>query len=327
MAHDLDDTTPLTWSPLTVDELGELSALQDAIDYLDDPLDRHQIADLEAYFHQIGAEPELLTLTGRERGGSMVAWAWNRQLVHDRNPARMWLRGGVHPAWRSQGIGSQLIDWQVRAARSWFARHHRPQDGPLRMIAHAEQRLSAQCDLYRGVKMTARRHFVDMVRDNLENLPEVASVPGVEFRPLTDDLVEECRRAHNVVFADRLESEPVSEAAWAHSLAAESARLDLSRVAIDSTGELVGYAVCSTFDGDDGLTYGWVERLGVCPQWRRRGVATALLAETLHAFAPAGMQRAGIGVDAEGEGTALGVYEGLGYVAAETMIMFARDES
>lgn len=327
MAHELDDITALTWTPLTAAELPELSGLIAAIEYIDDPLETTSLSDLEQYFHAIGSEPEHLTLVGRERGGSLVAWGWNQQKLFDRRPARMWLRGGVHPAWRNQHIGRHLIGWQMDAARAWFHRHHPVSDGPLRMIAHAEQRASGRCALYEEAGLTARRYFVDMMRPDLAQLPTVEVVDGLVMVPVSEDLSDAVREAHNEVFGRGFGSSQVSPDAWAESMARPSIRRDLSLVALSGEGEVVGYAICGTFETEPGRHCGWVERLGVLPQHRRRGAATALLSQLLHVFADAGLSSAGIGIDAEGAVPSLGVYERLGFTAAETMIMYARDES
>ena len=63
---------------------------------------------------------------------------------------------------------------------------------------------------------------------------------------------------------------------------------------------------------------GWVNSVGVRRAWRRRGIARALVAESLCVLRGAGMTSAGLGVDAENEHGALGIYEACGFRVART---------
>jgi ribosomal protein S18 acetylase RimI-like enzyme len=61
------------------------------------------------------------------------------------------------------------------------------------------------------------------------------------------------------------------------------------------------------------------EAISVQPEYRRRGLARALLAESLRAVRDAGGTSAGLGVDTENPNEALTLYENLGFrIAGET---------
>jgi ribosomal protein S18 acetylase RimI-like enzyme len=57
--------------------------------------------------------------------------------------------------------------------------------------------------------------------------------------------------------------------------------------------------------------------------WRRRGIASALLADSLSALRDRGLAEAALGVDAENP-RALALYEGLGFKTASEWITFRR---
>jgi ribosomal protein S18 acetylase RimI-like enzyme len=63
-----------------------------------------------------------------------------------------------------------------------------------------------------------------------------------------------------------------------------------------------------------GVREAWVGQVGTRPAWRRRGLASLLLATALAGYRRAGYQRAGLGVDTENASGALGLYERLGFV-------------
>jgi ribosomal protein S18 acetylase RimI-like enzyme len=58
---------------------------------------------------------------------------------------------------------------------------------------------------------------------------------------------------------------------------------------------------------------GWTEAISVQPEFRRRGLARALLAESLRAVRDAGATRAGLGVDSQNPNQAQTLYESMGY--------------
>ena len=58
---------------------------------------------------------------------------------------------------------------------------------------------------------------------------------------------------------------------------------------------------------------GYTEHIYVRPQWRGRGLASALIARSLQVLKAQGMEEAELGVDAENESAAFRLYENLGY--------------
>jgi mycothiol synthase len=64
------------------------------------------------------------------------------------------------------------------------------------------------------------------------------------------------------------------------------------------------------FSGDP--QFGWIDVLGVRPEWRRRGLATALLLHTFRDFRRRGATRVGLGVDGENTTGAVRLYEQVG---------------
>jgi len=112
----------------------------------------------------------------------------------------------------------------------------------------------------------------------------------------------------------------------------KDARRDWCFVVLDPSSEEEGhpavaaYTLSSAYTQDwraQGYTQGWTGLLGVRPDWRGRGLAPALLAAALRAFAADGMHKAGLDVDTGNASGALRLYEGMGYRVEHTSITWA----
>ena len=73
-----------------------------------------------------------------------------------------------------------------------------------------------------------------------------------------------------------------------------------------------------------GVRRGWLEHVSVRRPWRKRGLATALIAETLRMLRDAGMEQAALGVDSQNPTGALRLYESLGFRRHRTGISLRR---
>ena len=75
-------------------------------------------------------------------------------------------------------------------------------------------------------------------------------------------------------------------------------------------------------DNEPGLA--WVRILGVLPKFRQRGLAQALLRHTFAEYAGRGLERVGLGVDAENPTGAVRVYERAGMHVSRTNLILEK---
>jgi ribosomal protein S18 acetylase RimI-like enzyme len=94
---------------------------------------------------------------------------------------------------------------------------------------------------------------------------------------------------------------------------------ELSLLAFDG-GQLAGYLLSYT-DADPTRLY--LGQVGVRPEWRRRGLASALLVRALATAATAGKSSAALGVDADSPTGAVSVYQRTGFVVENRAITYA----
>jgi ribosomal protein S18 acetylase RimI-like enzyme len=86
--------------------------------------------------------------------------------------------------------------------------------------------------------------------------------------------------------------------------------------------ELAGIAMTRVSDNEQGLA--WVRILGVLPKFRQRGLAQALLRHTFAEYARRGLDRVGLGVDAENPTGAVRVYERAGMHVSRTNLILEK---
>ncbi len=327
MAHRPDDQHGLTWAPLTSSDVEDLSRLLTAVEEHDRPSERHSRPEIYEQLAEAGADPARDSLIGRDAGGTLVAYAWNHPVVGDVDPRRVHLTGGVHPDRRRQGLGRTLFAWQRERAAEWHAETARPEHGPLRLIAAVGARQSDVRALYASAGLVPVRWFADMTLTFDGPPPDFPAPTGVRLVPLNRKLVEPVRRAHNEAFADHWGAQPVDATRWAEQLGRSASRISWSWVALEEkTSEVIGYATNAVYEqdwADQGFSEGWTDRLGVRRVWRGRGIAKALLGASMRSFADAGLDAAGLGVDTDSPTGAFGLYESMGYRAADTTVMYA----
>jgi len=247
----------------------------------------------------------------------LVAYAKVQCRPSEEREAWAYLEGGVHPDYRSQGIGVSLFDWQVSRAG---ARLSAAPDGLpryLRTDIHPTQTIKEAMLVQRGFETV--RYYEDMIRPVDDD--RAPSGDGFRVVPWDDDRADEVREVKNAAFRDHWGSTSVDRATWEHWLSESTTRLDLSRIAI-AGDTVVGYCLNSHFPQDEevrGRREGWIDSLGTVQAWRGRGVATTLLRHAFVAFTEAGFTHAALGVDSDNPTGARGLYERAGFVTTSSM--------
>lgn len=231
---------------------------------------------------------------------------------------KMYLIGGVHPTHRHQQVGSRLLAWQVEAATRWRA-EHRP-GKTLWLGCYAELGRPGLARIAQRQGFSPQRFHYDLHHELRDPIAQFA-VPGIDVVAFTAQYSDATRTLHDVCF-EATGAGPVAPQDWTQRL--QQARFDWSTLALTPVGEVVGYAISSQDNTEDGQLLGWTERFGVHPKHRRKGVALALLAGCLRAMQRSGCAEAGIGIDTEhGAGIARLCGE-LGYKTRDAVALLSR---
>lgn len=330
----------LAWRPTTVDDAPAITELNNAIAAADALPFRETVDEvrdlLSAPWRDLAADALLgFDAAGRLRASGLVSTS-----PGDTTTVRAFLFGGVHPERRGEGIGRELLAWQIARARQVLAASRTALPG--RIGAFAEDADAARVRLLERAGLRARRYYADLKRplgSDAPAMPEVRLAGSLRLVPWSPELDDATRLAHNDAFRDHWGSEPQTSQQWANgrnefvpewshvvideapdveALLADEAT-DASTAAALRAGAplVVAYALSSRYEADfpvRGYSFGYTDVLGARRAYRGRKAALAALAASISSFADAGMEAAVLDVDTENPSGAHGLYASLGYV-------------
>ena len=261
-----------------------------------------------------------------EVDGRVVAAA-QREVVDTTDGHREYrLDGVVDPAWRRRGIGRAMLAENERLARR-LAADERPASPVLGSWSWESQ--PGDVAVLEAAGFSAARWFFDMVRPNLDDIPDVPLPDGLEIRAIDTSLARAVWEADIEAFADHWGGFDHSEEHLQRWLEAPTTDLSIWVVAFD--GDEVAAGIVNGIDENQnaalGVRRGWLQSVFTRRPWRRRGIATALIARSLDVLKERGQTSAALGVDADNPSGALGLYEGLGFAVDQRAIAWRKDMS
>lgn len=165
---------------------------------------------------------------------------------------------------------------------------------------------------YEGV-----RHGFDMVRPNLENIPDLPLPQGLEVRLTQPDQYRTVWEGAREAFRDEW---GYFEEEWSDQRFAswkQEATFDPSLWQVAWDGDQVAGMVLTFIDEAENKEYnrkrGYTE--GICARrpWRRQGLARALMARSFQVQKERGMTETALGVDTQNPNGALQLYESMGF--------------
>ncbi len=220
--------------------------------------------------------------------------------------------GFLDPSYAGRGIGRALFQWNEARLREIAAEHHVPEK--LYEI-WVNDRNEAATALTRAAGYEAITYAAQMVRPTVDDLPDHQLPEGLEIRPVTEDQVREIWEADIEAFRDHWGFREHTEADYERFLAFPYNDFSLWKIAWDEHG--VAGQVKSFIDTaqneEHNRARGWTEAISTSRRWRRRGVAKALIVESIRELAKRGMTEVALGVHTENPNGAYELYSSLGY--------------
>ncbi len=249
-------------------------------------------------------------LSARLAGASIGAFEVAGRLVastavqptHTPEEYRATIVGQVHPAYRKRGFGTFLLRWSIAEASRLL-------DTCSPNRAHVLQ-LSTESLSAGAVHLFERHGFKqrfaeDVMRRDLDApLPDVAVPPGIRLATWVPALASQFFTVYQAAFRERPGYPDWSQEEWIAWLetGGDDFRPELSLLAYQDDVP-VGFIVCADR---------WIIQMGVRPEWRERGIGSALVAEVLRRFRAAGGDHVLLDVNVNNP-CAARLYEQLGF--------------
>lgn len=268
------------------------------------------------YAHKKDADP-YQDITFAEVDGEAVAYGhvfWEKE--HE-GPLVYFLSGFVLPDWRRKGIGTALFRHNEERLRAIAAGHDPEQEKVFHGWAASTEIGRNKLFVDRGYEET--RYFYLMLRDLSQPIPEAEMPQGLETRSAEESQYRQIFDASNEAFRDHwmhVEQKDEDYQRWI-----EGPNFDASLWQVAWEGDKVAGMVLNEVHAEEnkelGVNWGWTDPICVLRPWRRRGLATALVIESLHLLKEKGFTHAALGVDTQNPSGALTLYESVGYVIEE----------
>jgi mycothiol synthase len=254
-----------------------------------------------------------------ELNGSVVAWGRADWVVMTDGTREYRTGGTVHPDARRRGVGRAIMRANLARLRDVAAAD--PADGPRVFGLWTSERSVGGIALARSEGFEPVRWFFEMERPGIDrDLPEAPPLPaGIEVRPVTREHAWQLWQADVEAFQDHWGGFDASEENFRRWMSNPYWRPELFVVAWDGD-EIVAGVVNTIYVEENvalGQRHGWLDSVFTRRAWRKRGIAHALIARSLHVLAAEGMDTAMLGVDADNPSGALRLYESFGFRTVE----------
>jgi mycothiol synthase len=229
--------------------------------------------------------------------------------------------GYVVPAYRRRGIGRNLLDF-VETRLMEIANHlietsQLSASAPRYYLSVTAEKELAKESLLKHAGYQVIRYEYEMVRPDLENIPDLPLPAGLEVRPVLSEHYHPIFDATNEAFRDHWCYIVEPEESFQKLLVDPNFDPTLWRVAWD--GDQIAGMVLSFINKAENEEFnrkrGYTENICVLRPWRKQGLAKALIALSLKALKERGMDHAALGVDAENTSGATHLYEKMGFRA------------
>jgi mycothiol synthase len=261
-----------------------------------------------------------------ESGGiavGLVAVDWRSRHTKVVHQAEMWVR----PASRRHGIGGALLTWAEEHARAAVAAGTGgPIDLPHEIGGWGDADIPGHAQLAARHGYRPMRYGFEMRRRVDDPITDVALPDRLEVRPVRQADHRTIWDADVEAFRDHFEASVRTEADYERWITSPTLDTSLWQVAWD--GNEVAGSVITSINAEEneklGVKIGWLDHISVRRPWRKRGVASALIASTLHILRDRGVEIAALGVDAENPTGALRVYEAMGFGRHKTGISYRK---
>ncbi len=228
------------------------------------------------------------------------------------------------PEGRGKGIRRALVCHNERRLREIAAEH--PAEAPKRFEAWASELEQDWSAILEGAGYAPARYFYEMVRPDLEEIPDLQLPEGLEVRPVPPEHYRTVWDAAAEAFQDHWGATAWYDEWFKGWLEEPTFNPDLWQVAWD--GDEVAGMVLNFIDEKQNAEFdrkrGYTETICVRRPWRKMGLARALIARSFHVLKAQGMTEAALGVDVQNPSGALQLYESMGFRKVRSNVCYQK---
>jgi mycothiol synthase len=219
----------------------------------------------------------------------------------------------LKPTWRGMGIGKAMSRHQQERLRKIASEH--PADAPKFFQVWGADTQTWWNHLIAEEGYMVVRYGLTMTRPCSEPLDPLPLPDGLEIRPAKEEHYRQIWEADQEAFQDHWGYVPATEERYKEWLGHPYFQPQLWKVAWDEdeVAGMVGNFIAEDENEEYERKRGYTEDIFVRRPWRRRGVARALLTQSVAMFQEMGMEETCLGVDTQNPNGAKSLYESVGY--------------
>ena len=223
--------------------------------------------------------------------------------------------GALLPAWRRKGIGRAMLGW-IESRLKYIAEAH-ARAAEKFFQASVSQFQEGEAFLLERAGYQPVRYFFEMVRRTLEDIPEFPLPEGLEIRPVRPEQYRAIWESASEAAQEEWGSAKPTENAYQEWLKDPLFQPELWQIAWDTAnGKPVGNVMTYIHHEENkqfNRRRGYTEGVGVVREWRRHGLARALISRSLQAQKAAGMNESALICDSDNSSGVTALYESCGF--------------
>ncbi len=302
-----------------------LAAVGNASRQADDKEWGMSVEEVAAEFeHPVNRDPRR-DMVIAEIDGEMIGFGQGRWSVDVSGLYRYFPEVELLPEWRGHDLRRALLHWLEARLRQVAAEHPATAEKVFR--THAQETAAGITALLRSEGYEPVRAYDVMTRSLAEPLPDFPMPPGLELRPVLPEHYWAIWDASQEAFQDH----------WGKSVHQENAyKLFLSdpvsftpqlwQVAWDTAANEIAGQIRTFIDPFENERMnrrrGYTESISVRRPYRRRGLARAMIAESLRVLKAQGMTESALNVDTQNLTGAVRLYEDCGFRPAHRTVAY-----
>lgn len=276
------------------------------------------------YSHLVNCDPYadmlLVEVNGDVIGYTRVWWMEEPQAIVYSHFAML------SPEWRGKGIRRAMLHFNEHRARE-IAREHTGTKSRF-FQAWTEETEIHWISLLLSESYQPARYFFFMVRSLLDPVPDVPLPEGLEIRPVHPEDYWTIWRAADEALQDHWGGSSLTDEELKEWMEMPTFNPGLWQVAWDKITDQVAGVVLNFVDKEENEEYhrkrAYMGPIGVRRPYRRKGLASALIARCCKVLKENGITEAALGVDSENLTGAVSLYENMGFSIVKKSITYRK---